>query len=73
MYFAEVSTVSGNNRRVRGVLYNVKLSFALLWLGAALLAQTPDASLHLATAGGKISFRLGEPIALELSFASTAT
>jgi hypothetical protein len=61
-----------NNGVVRGVQYTVKLPIALAGLCVALLAQTPDVQLRLATAGGQTSFRLGEPIALELSFTSTA-
>jgi hypothetical protein len=45
---------------------------ALIGMTASLLAQTPDVELRLATAGGQTSFRLGEPIGLELSFTSSA-
>jgi hypothetical protein len=61
-----------NNHRVRGVQYSVKLSLAWILSAAPLLAQTPDVQLRLATAGAQTSFRMGEPIGLELSFTSTA-
>ena len=66
----------GNNGGVRGVQYSVKLSLALagalIGMAASLLAQTPDVELRLATAGKQTSFRLGEPIGLELAFTSSA-
>jgi hypothetical protein len=49
----------------------VKLPIALIGLCATLPAQPSDVHLRLSTAGGQISFRLGEPVALELSFTST--
>jgi hypothetical protein len=49
----------------------VKLAIVLMGWGALLLAQTPEVQLRLATAGAQTSFRMGEPIALELSFTST--
>jgi hypothetical protein len=50
----------------------VKLSLVLIGVTASLLAQTPDLQLRVTTAGAQTSFHLGEPIALELSFTSTA-
>jgi len=61
-----------NNGVVRGVQCTVKLSIVLTGLCATLAAQAPDAQLRLAAANGRTSFRLGEPIALELSFTSAA-
>src|ERR1017187_8156113 len=60
-----------NNSLVRGVQPTVKLAIVLMGWGALLLAQTPEVQLRLATAGAQTSFRMGEPIALELSFTST--
>jgi len=56
---------------VRGVQIIVKLAILLTGWGALLLAQTPEVQLRLATASAQTSFRIGEPIALELSFTST--
>ena len=56
---------------MRGVQPTVKLAIVLMGWGALLLAQTPEVQLRLATAGAQTSFRMGEPIALELSFTST--
>ena len=50
----------------------MKLFIFLLGWAAVLAAQTPDLQLRLAAAGGQTSFRLGEPIALDLTFTSTA-
>ena len=45
---------------------------ALLATALALAAQTPEVELRLSTLEGKTSFHLGETIALQLSFTSTA-
>jgi hypothetical protein len=62
-----------NNRHYRGVQVKVKLTIALILCGTALLAQTSEVELRLATAGGQSRFRLGETIPLELSFTSPVT
>jgi hypothetical protein len=49
----------------------VKVWIALLAVAGVLPAQVPEVEFRLNTAGGKTSFRLGEPIALELAFTST--
>jgi hypothetical protein len=49
----------------------VKIIIALMACGAALLAQSAEVDLRLSTVSGQSRFRLGEPIALELSFTST--
>lgn len=49
----------------------MKIIIALMACGAALLAQTAEVDLRLSTVDGQTSFRLGESIALELSFTST--
>src|SRR5271157_2116614 len=61
-----------NNGVVRGVQCIVRLSIVLAGLCGALAAQAPDVQSRLAAAKGQTSFRLGEPIALELAFTSTA-
>ena len=68
----EVPMLRSNNSVVRGVQRTVRFSIVLAGLCGALAAQAPDAQLRLAAAGGQSSFRLGEPIALELAFTSTA-
>lgn len=55
----------------RSVQSTVKLGAVLMGSCAVLMAQTPEVELRLAAANGQTSFRMGEPIPLELTYTST--